>query len=568
MMKPSYGIAFAFCILSVFMLSIEATAEEFIKTPGETALYAAYSQYPEISRFLSRVDYQSPRLTVRIVGRTLPAGPLPAVDLLLCILTEEGVERLEDLDRNKPTFYLVAAKHGNEQSAKEAALRLVRDLALGELRPLLKQVNVLVLPTANPYGNWLDQRRNEQELDLNRDQVKLESPEAEAINRVFVTCMPEVTLDVHEKGDDYYQVNTGCVSHVNISVKLQDMSRNVIFPEVKKALAEHSYTFHEYLVTQQMGIDSSAGVSYAPRDLGERETMMRYSTTDLNDGRNSPGIYQTLSFIQEGASRHDLESLRLRSDYQYFGIRATLESVARHADEINTLVRDLRRDLLERAESPAEGDLVHLRMKYARDLKNPTLAIKRYERSRSPIRGILKVDKKAGDPVTVDDLARHSGPSDRRLVDYNVENWFPLVEPTLSVPRPLGYLVPAEYSGVIRTLHKHGLRLQILTADSPLAVEAYQITDLVPAEYDYLPPRVIEVESLPMERIARSGDIYVSCAQPGANLIPCLLEPQSQYGLIRYRRFKLVPEKGDFYPVTRVIQSGDLSLVPYMNWRQ
>ncbi len=41
-------------------------------------------------------------------------------------------------------------------------MELIRDLTVGELEPLLEQVNVLIIPQANPYGNDLDQRRNEQ----------------------------------------------------------------------------------------------------------------------------------------------------------------------------------------------------------------------------------------------------------------------------------------------------------------------------------------------------------------------------------------------------------------------
>ncbi|GAI26745.1 unnamed protein product, partial [marine sediment metagenome] len=31
-------------------------------------------------------------------------------------------------------------------------------------------------------------------------------------------------------------------------------------------------------------------------------------------------------------------------------------------------------------------------------------------------------------------------------------NWFPDVEPTLSVPRPLGYIIPAKHLDVVETL--------------------------------------------------------------------------------------------------------------------
>ena len=423
----------------VLVFSGHLSALELVKTPAEAVNYIEYTQHEAMTRFLSRLAHTSEVLEVQVVGRTLPDRRYPAKSLLLCILTEEGgVTTPQDLDRSKPTFYLVAAKHGNEQSAKEAALRLIRDLAVGELRPLLRDVNVLVMPAANPYGNYFDQRRNEQDLDLNRDQVKLESPEAEAINRVFVDWMPELTVDVHEKGDDYYRVSIGCVSNANIHHRLQEFERNVLLTEVAEKLEGQGITFHEYLITQAMGIDSSAGVNYGREETSGRQQMKRYSTTDLNDGRNSPGIYETLSFIQEGASRHDLATLKARTEYQYYGIRYLLESAARHGEEIKTLVGERRRALLEKASSYSEDDLVHLRMRYARNPQQPTLTIQQFRRSRQPIRGIMKVDKKAGDPLTAADVSAHIGDPGYQVIEQVVENWFPLVEPILSVPRPLG----------------------------------------------------------------------------------------------------------------------------------
>jgi len=132
---------------------------------------------------------------------------------------------------------LYKIKHSNEQSAKEAALRLIRDLAGGDLSPLLKKINVLVIPQANPYGNYFDLRQNETGLDLNRDHVKLEGDSTRAIHRVFSLYQPEVTMDIHEKGDDYYRVSVGCVSNLNIHQSLQDYSRNIILKEIEKKLA-------------------------------------------------------------------------------------------------------------------------------------------------------------------------------------------------------------------------------------------------------------------------------------------------------------------------------------------
>ncbi len=543
-----------------------ALGENVVKTPAEEVNYGQYSQHEQIGRFLSLLDSLSEELNIQIVGRSLGTEKFGAKDLYLCILTEEGVSSPQKLNREKPTFYLVGAKHGNEQSAKEALLWLIRDLAVGELKPLLEKVNFLILPQSNPYGNWFDQRRNEENLDLNRDHVKLEAPETEAINRVFTVWLPEVTMDIHEKGDDYYQVNIGCVSNVNIHRSLQDFSREKILAEVEEKLKTKGITFHEYLITQEMGIDSSAGVTYRTEDLEGREEMKRYSTTDLNDGRNSPGIYETLSFIQEGASRHDIATLEERTRYQYFGIRYLSESVALHDKEILTLVRNLRTELLDKARAYSEDDLVHLRMKYARNPEEPTLSVKKFEISQSPIRGILNVDKKAGDTVMSSELDRYPYPGELEVTEEVVTDWFPEVEPILSVSRPLGYIIPAKHQDVLDTLLRHGIKVQALTKDVRLTIESYRIEEVVPAGYDYLPPMTIDVSKHTHQIVAERGDVYVSCAQPGANLIPCLLEPQSQYGFIRYWKFNLVLDEGNIYPFYRVVMKQEIPLIPYKDW--
>ncbi len=560
------SIAFVICVL--FITVCLSFPEEIIRTPAEKAHYTEYTQHQAIFCFLSQLAEISGNLEIKVVGRTLAREEYSSKDLLLCIITEEGISSPEDLNRSKPTFYIVGAKHGNEQSAKEASLMLIRDLTVGGLQPLLEKVNFLILPAANPYGNWFDIRMNEQDLDLNRDQVKLESPESEAINSIFREWMPEATMDVHEKGDDFYQVSIGCVSNPNIHASLQEFSRNVLLLEVNRKLKDKNITFYEYLVTQRMGIDSSAGVNYSEDDRGKRVFMMRYSTTDLNDGRNSPGIYESLSFIQEGASRHDLETLEERTLYQYYGLRFLAESVGEHGEEIISLVRGLRGELLQKAGEYSEDDLVHLRMKYVRDEKEPFIKIKQFARAERPILGLLKEDKKAGDPLTYGDVIPYSRPTDRKIEEVVVENWFPKVSPTKSVIRPLAYLIPSQYEDVMDTLVRHGIKVDIFVEDCFLDTQVYTITEIVEAEYDYLPPQKISVEKKEMNTVAKQGDFYVTCTQEGAHLISCLLEPESQYGLIRYWKYHLVPDKGDVFPFFRVTKKQELPLVPYMPWKR
>lgn len=54
--------------------------------------------------------------------------------------------------------------------------------------------------------------------------------------------------------------------------------------------------------------------------------------------------------------------------------------------------------------------------------------------------------------------------------------------------------------------------------------------------------------------------------QDGANLIPCLLEPQSDYGFIRYWKYKLVPEKGAIFVFYRIPEKPKLPTAPFKRW--
>jgi hypothetical protein len=543
-----------------------AAAPGILKTPGEECGYTRYSQNDDIGRFLSQAEALAKELTVQVVGRTKDTDEYPGREIFLAVLSDGGAARPQDLDRKKPTLLITASQHGNEQSAKEAALWLIRDIALGEMKPLLKRMNVLVIPQANPYGNWFNGRANESGLDMNRDHVKLEAAGVEAIHRTFRAWMPEVTIDVHEKGDGYYEVNIGCVSNANISLVLQDYSRRTILAEVEAALRKKNITFQEYLVTEEMGSTGAAGVETAAGAAAPREEYTRYSTTDLNDGRNSLGIYETFSFIQEGASRHDLETLAARTRWQYEGLRVFMESVAGHGAEVLKIVRDLRAKLMDKGRDYAADDLVHLRMEYARDPGSPTLTLQQYETAAPPVEGVLKVNKKAGETFTARDVEPYRQPAGIKVVIGTVKNWFPLVKPTVSVSRPLGYIIPAKHADVVETLLRHGIRVDMLVQDKTVDVEAYEVKEIVPATDDYLAPSKIAVEKKALSAVASRGDFYVGCGQAAANLIPCLLEPESEFGFIRYWKYGLVPRAGDIFAFYRVVKPQTLPVAPYKPW--
>ncbi len=549
-------VALTLVFLAIFFPLI---AGDKLLTPAEEKNFVSYTSYEDVVEFLSRLKAASDKIKVYIAGKTLEYARRNRYgrDIFFCYVAEPRKEG------KKLKVLLIASQHGNEQSGVEATLRLLRDIAEGKLNFLLEKMDLIVFPQMNPSGNERDRRYNEQDLDLNRDHIKLEAPEVEALHKVFSAFLPEVTFDMHEKGPGYYKVEIGTVTNPNIDSRIKDFSRKVILKEVKSQLEEKKIPFREYLVRSYLGGKTSYGAKIRI-DRSKFIRILRYSTTDINDGRNSFGIFNTFSFIQEVASYHDLETYRERVEHQYQGLVAFLKAVYNHAEEIKSIVKDSRRKLIERASTYEPSDIVHLRMKYVRNPQEPYLLQKKLT-GEVPL-GIAKRDIKAGEKIFRKDLVFVRGKGEERVVEEKFENWFPDVQPTLSRVRPLGYYIPRERREIADLLVKLGVRVYTFQRDEKLEVEAYRVEKVIPAEADYLPPEEIKVATLSSTIIAKRGDFYVPCTQVGANLISILLEPESQYGLIRYWKFKLVPQPEDIFPIFRVVKKQEMRLIPYRNF--
>lgn len=117
---------------------------------------------------------------------------------------------------------------------------------------------------------------------------------------------------------------------------------------------------------------------------------------------------------------------------------------------------------------------------------------------------------------------------------------------------------------MVKTLLDRGVQVGQITRDIALDVETYRVSDVVPAKEAYEAPQKIEVEKQSNRITVRKGDFYISGGQPAANLIPSLLEPQSEYGLIRHRVFKLLPEKGANFPIARLRIHRKLPVKPFL----
>jgi predicted deacylase len=112
-----------------------------------------------------------------------------------------------------PLVYVQAGIHAGEIEGKDAGLWFLRDLLDGKVAPgALDVVDVVFVPVVNPDGHErfgpnnrpnqrgpeeMGFRTNAARLNINRDFVKAETPEVQALLRVLTKRDPVLLVDLH-----------------------------------------------------------------------------------------------------------------------------------------------------------------------------------------------------------------------------------------------------------------------------------------------------------------------------------------------------------------------------------
>ncbi len=477
-------------------------------TPLEEAEGDVLTSYEDMMSFLGDLQARTGAFTLDTIGSSLEGR-----SLVLLHFTGGG-EGDSAGGGDRVTLLMYAQQHGNEPSGKEASIALARDIATGQFIDFLGSVDLYLIPQVNPDGSEARQRQNAGGMDLNRDHLTLTTPEVQALHKVFDDLMPEVTLDVHEYGiagrtweeaglHKHFGQQIDALTNPNMSLAVRTFALERMIPEMREKLAPRNVDLHRYLVTD--GPDA----------------RFRHSTMALNDGRNSMGIYNSLSYLIEGRNGLTVEDdIRERAREQLETMKAFITFASDHAAEVKELVARERAALRGEA-APREVALV---MDYVADPERPT--------------------------VPVDVIRLETGAVETLVI----EAYHPRVEATLSVTRPLGYVVPADLTEVLAVLERHGIETSPVSGSLQAVVESYRINRVAQGwkeDKDFL-----EVGVTTRRRAMRipEGAVIVGCDQPATNLIVTLLEPQSQWGLAPLPQFVSMLEPGSDYPVLRIVE--------------
>ena len=489
-----------------------------IKTPLEESGFKKLTTHTEMIPYLKKLDKKCAFMQMEFIGESVKGKSIP-------VLYFSDSRKFRADEEAKPLVLIYCQQHGNEPSGKEAGLELTSVLADGK-RNRFDNFDLILIPMMNPDGADSGERRNANKMDLNRDHAALTQPETIALHKLFLKWKPEITLDVHE----YNAVSKswvekgiiknademlGGVTNLNIDSRISGFSRETFMPEFGKSVGEKGYTFHRYVVG-------------FPFDGGR----MRYSTTAINDSRQSMGIYNTFSFILEGKKYGDNENyIERRTSGQLAALESFLEMVDLYGRQMLDLVKQARQEII----TGTAGKLAAVQMDYYPDPANDKII------------------------YPVFDLYEWA-PAEKEL-----ENFHAVVKPKKSVTKPEAYVFSAEMLGLIELFRRHGIKMHRLAGKSDLPLEVYQIINLTEQiEEELTAPNVDAAAERSVRRLEK-GTIIVYLNQPAGNLLPLLLEPQSTHNLttehsgqsIRFDNW-VIP--GEEYPIYRLMEKVEIGL--------
>ncbi|HEY0164269.1 MAG TPA: M14 family metallopeptidase, partial [Sphingomicrobium sp.] len=184
-------------------------------TPAEARNFDATPSFDETRAYIDRLVAAAPQLLrIETFGRTSEGRELYAV----IASRADG--------RRRPAVLAQAGIHAGEIDGKDAGLMLLRDIAAGGKARLLDNADLVFVPIFNADGHerssrfsrpnqrgpreqgWRTTARN---LNLNRDYLKADTPEMQAMLAFLRRIDPALYIDVHvTDGVDYqYDITYG-----------------------------------------------------------------------------------------------------------------------------------------------------------------------------------------------------------------------------------------------------------------------------------------------------------------------------------------------------------------------
>jgi len=472
--------------------------------------------YADTRAWFDRLDAASDLIRIEQFGVSPEGRPIYAV-----IASKDGAT----LDPSKPVLLAQAGIHPGEIDGKDAGMMLLRDMAFYGKDGLLDRANLILIPIlsvdgherTSPYSRpnqrgprnqgWRHTATNQ---NLNRDFMKLDQAEMQAVMGLIHKYKPDLYVDIHvTDGIDYqYDVTYGYNGEDGVWSRSPAIAKGLddaFKPDMNAALEAQGHIPGE-LVFAIDDRDPKKGMNDG--GLGER----------YSNGWGSAAHVPTILIENHSLKPHEQRVLGT-----YVFLEEALKLLAEKSQTLRAAISADR--ALRPAELPAnfDGDDQPTRIR--------------------PFKGILYDTYQSvasGRPEL-----RWLGQPDPVLwqVPYYGSS------PTLTLKRPTAYWVPSYRADIIERLKTHGMQMETLAAPRTVAVDMLRLVDpKVSARTNegHVPITVGEVRAEAKDWTFPVGSVRVPTDQPMGDVAILLLEPQSSESFFAWGMFPEVLNRVEY----------------------
>ena len=184
----------------------------------------------------------------------------------------------------KTKILMWSQMHGDESTASLALLDVINYLIQKKefAESLRNKISLYIIPILNPDGAKKFERRNYQEIDINRDALRLQTPEGRFLKKIRDDIQPDFAFNLHDQYSNYSVGKTGKPAAIALLAPAYDYERNI--NEVRKRAIQICVEIKDIIEKLYPGVVARYDDEFEPRAFGDNFQKWGSSTILIESG--------------------------------------------------------------------------------------------------------------------------------------------------------------------------------------------------------------------------------------------------------------------------------------------
>lgn len=262
----------------VFAMTTQLTDAQFSKK-----LYDTYDSY-KFNEISSR-RFKHAELMKHLDSLKKSLGSLVTIEQIGSSGDNRSINLLT-LGTGKTKVFLWSQMHGDEPTATMGLLDILNYIAQNknsaEVKKILSETTLLIIPMLNPDGAERFQRRSSQGIDINRDALRLQTSEARILKSTRDKYNPEIGFNLHDQDPRYTVGESGNVAVISLLAPAYNVEKsdNAVRTQAKKVASELTLVLNQFVKGHIAKYDDA----FEPRAFGDNIQKWGTSTVLIESG--------------------------------------------------------------------------------------------------------------------------------------------------------------------------------------------------------------------------------------------------------------------------------------------